>query len=212
MEKDEFLHLVNNNGYIHRVQRTDYPYQSDQELIRHYYEEHDGHWLGILLERYFHLIFGVCMKYLKNEAEAEDHTQQICLKVIKELHRHDVTYFKSWLYQVTKNHCLMHLRKNKHQVVSLEESDMPLPARPSGVAEAEQKEAQYQLLDGALASLNAAQQNCVRMFYYQRKSYQEIANELGYSIKQVKSFIQNGRRNMKLFIEKQDDGGAEGHI
>src|ERR1700754_2301558 len=87
-----------------------YDHISDQELLEKFYADHNNEWLGILLQRYTLLLLGVCMKYLKNEEEAKDSVQHIFLKVIQELHKYKVDYFKSWLYMVAKNHCLMKLR------------------------------------------------------------------------------------------------------
>ncbi|HRF25092.1 MAG TPA: sigma-70 family RNA polymerase sigma factor, partial [Chitinophagaceae bacterium] len=83
-----------------------YDHIPDQELLARFYSDHNNEWLGILLQRYTLLLLGVCMKYLKNEEEAKDSVQQIFLKVIQELHKYKVEYFKSWLYMVAKNHCL----------------------------------------------------------------------------------------------------------
>lgn len=200
------LHPYKNNTYFYLVHHKQHINFSDQELLHHYYHKKDESWLGILLERYLHLIFGVCMKYLKNETEAKDHTQQICIKVIRELPKNEVKYFKAWLYQVTKNHCLMYLRKNKPRHLPLDATAEPAAEIPSGQSEFIKKEKQYDLLESALHALIEPQQNCVRLFYYHQKSYQEIADEQGYSLKEVKSFIQNGRRNIKIFIEKSENG------
>src|SRR5699024_6671241 len=75
-----------------------------------------------------------------------------------------------------------------------------------------QKEAQYQLLEKALRSLKKEQENCIRLFYYEHKSYKEIVATTSYSLKQVKSFIQNGRRNIKVFKEKKKDEKTGRHI
>ncbi len=200
------LHPLGKNTYIYWVHSGKDTYRSDQELIGNYHQDHNAQWLGILLERYFHLIFGVCMKYLKNETEAKDHTQQVCMKVLRELPHTEVHYFKSWLYQVTKNHCLMYLRKNKHTTLPLETTVDPESEKPPNKSEMLEKERQYDLLETAIDSLNAGQRSCVRLFYYNQKTYQEIADEKGYSLKQVKSFIQNGRRNIKLFMERNENG------
>lgn len=186
------------------MHKNQYSNQSDQELLSHYRKDHDENWIGILLERYFHLIFGVCMKYLKNKTEAQDHTQQICMKVIGEIRRDKIKYFKAWLYQVTRNHCLMYLRKIKHQTIPLDAAAEPAGESFQSHSEFLEKEKQYDRLEGALKSLNKEQQSCIRMFYFHKKSYQEIAAEKGYSLKQVKSYIQNGRRNIKVFMEKEE--------
>ena len=94
---------------------------TDAELLQEFYNDHDNKWLGILLPRYTLLLLGVCMKYLKNEEEARDCVQQIFLKVINELHKYKVDYFKSWIYMIAKNHCLMKLRDQKNKIVELKQ-------------------------------------------------------------------------------------------
>lgn len=177
---------------------------SDQELLGRFYADHNNEWLGILLERYTLLLLGVSMKYLKNEEEAKDSVQQIFLKVIQELHKYKVAYFKSWLYMVAKNHCLMKLRERNGKI-TIEISDR-LAATPEVENNRQallETEHSLNLMEQALKELNPEQQQCVTLFYLQKKSYQEISNETGFSMLQVKSFIQNGKRNLKILIEKK---------
>src|SRR5215471_8879381 len=89
---------------------------TDQEILERFYSDRDNSWLGILLSRYTLLLFGVCMKYLKNEEEARDGVQQVFLKVITELHKYKVDFFKSWIYMIAKNHCLMKLRDKQGKI------------------------------------------------------------------------------------------------
>ena len=106
-----------------------YQHITDQELLEQFYADHNNEWLGILLQRYTLLLLGVSMKYLKNEEEAKDSVQQIFLKVIQELQKYKVEYFKSWLYMVAKNHCLMKLRERSGKpVTALNENFTALPA------------------------------------------------------------------------------------
>ena len=106
-----------------RVQK--YNHISDAELLENFYKDLDNKWLGILLPRYTLLLLGVCMKYLKNEEDSRDCVQQIFLKVINELHKYKVEYFKSWIYMIAKNHCLMRLRGNKNYHVELSDQVIP---------------------------------------------------------------------------------------
>lgn len=175
---------------------------TDQELLEKFQKTHNNDWLGILLERYLHLIFGVCMKYLENEEEAKDHTQQICLQVLKNISRHEVTYFKSWLYQVSKNHCLMHLRKSRHlHIQPLTEDARDMQAEPEGRYR-NGEEIQINYLQQAMKLLNKPQHTCLEMFFFQKRTYQHISEVTGYSVKQVKSHIQNGKRNLRQAIER----------
>jgi RNA polymerase sigma factor (sigma-70 family) len=174
---------------------------SDNELLDFFYQSNDNKYLGILLERYTLLLFGTCMKYLKNEANAQDAVQQVFLKAINELPKYKVTYFKSWIYMVTKNHCLMQLRK-KNQFIDFAE-DLLTHDDDNEIEKMKTKEATFTFLEVALDELNIDQKLCLELFYLQKKSYNEIASLTGSTLMQVKSNIQNGKRNLKLLIEKK---------
>jgi RNA polymerase sigma factor (sigma-70 family) len=181
-----------------------YQHLTDQQLLEHFYADHNNEWLGILLQRYTLLLLGLCMKYLKNEEQAKDSVQQIFLKVITELQKYKVEYFKSWIYMVAKNHCLMILRGRQGKIPA------ELTDRLKIAAEEEQdKQALLQndhtmnLMGAALKELNPEQQQCVTLFYLDKKSYQEISEATGYSLMQVKSYIQNGKRNLRILIDKK---------
>jgi RNA polymerase sigma-70 factor (ECF subfamily) len=181
-----------------------YKHITDQQLLESFYSSQDNEWLGILLQRYTLLLLGVCMKYLKNEEEARDAVQQIFLKVITELKKYRVEYFKSWIYMVAKNHCLMKLR-DEHGKNPVELSERYLEAKD--VAEDNsnllQKDVTFDMMAEALKELHPEQQQCVTLFYLQKKSYQEISGATGFTMMQVKSYIQNGKRNLRLLIEKK---------
>lgn len=176
---------------------------SDQELLERFRNDHDNHWLGILLERYTLLLFGVCMKYLKNEEEAKDAVQHVCLKAITELHKYDVQYVKSWLYMVARNHCFMKLRDRHGKTADPESQQIADVNDPIEKYQHLEKERKLELLGESLEQLNSEQKQCVTLFYLQKKSYQEIAVVTGYTIMQVKSHIQNGKRNLKLMLERK---------
>ena len=176
---------------------------SDSELLQRFYADHNNEWLGILLNRYTMLLLGVSMKYLKNEEEARDAVQQVFLKTINELHKYKVEYFKSWIYMIAKNHCLMILRDKGRFNAEIDERTMATPAEPGERTEHLEKEKNLTHLAGALQQLNKEQQLCITLFYLQKKSYMEIAQQTSYSILQVKSHIQNGKRNLKLIMERK---------
>ena len=186
------------------MKKDNHPALTDQELLERFYADHNNEWLGHLLQRYTLLLLGVCMKYLKNEEEAKDSVQQVFLKVIQELHKYKVEYFKSWLYMVAKNHCLMRLRE-KHGKITAEINDR-LVAQPEEETDRQTlllNDHTLELMGDALKELNPEQKQCVTLFYLQKKSYQQVSDETGYSMLQVKSYIQNGKRNLKILIEKK---------
>jgi RNA polymerase sigma-70 factor (ECF subfamily) len=174
---------------------------SDKELLDKFYETGNNRWLGMLLQRYTLLLFGVCMKYIKEEEKAKDCVQQIFLKAIAELEKYRVDYFKSWLYMVARNHCLMQLRHKEDRRTTplnenIREGEITLP-------EKKENERWYNAMEHALDELNREQRTCIALFYLQKKSYNEIMARTGFTLMQVKSHIQNGKRNLKLLIEKK---------
>jgi RNA polymerase sigma factor (sigma-70 family) len=187
----------------------------DSDLLAEYQKTGNKVIVGIIYKRYSHLVFGLCMKYLKDEEEAEDMVIHIFTRLMDDLTRHTVEYFKSWLYTYSKNHCLMHLRsaqsrlkkdlEYKENVKVLMESD------EDAHQNAKEKEQQYAALESAIEQLNEEQKICIRLFYLREKSYQEIAEETGYSLNNVKSFIQNGKRNLKIKL-MDAQGGAAGIV
>ena len=175
----------------------------DNELLRRFYEDHDNQWLGILLQRYTMLLLGVGMKYLRNEEEAKDCVQQVFLKAINELHKYKVEYFKSWIYMVAKNHCLMKLRNSRKFTSAINDKMLATPDETTEKDNYIEKDKRLSNMTEALQQLNKEQQLCVTLFYLQKKSYQEIADQTNYSLMQVKSHIQNGKRNLKRLMEEK---------
>ena len=177
---------------------------SDAELLKRFNSDGNNEWLGILLQRYTMLLLGVGMKYLKDEEAAKDAVQQVFLKAINELHKYKVEYFKSWLYMIAKNHCLMQLREKGRFSGELNERTL---AVPDGTEEKNihiEKDKALSNLAGALLQLNKEQQLCVTLFYLEKKSYQEISTQSGFTVMQVKSHIQNGKRNLKIMMERNE--------
>ncbi len=177
---------------------------TDQELLEKFYASKDNQWLGHLLHRYTLLLLGVCMKYMKNEEEATDCVQQVFLKCITELHKYKVDYFKSWVYMVAKNHCLMKIRDRQGKIATEWKDHMnEVPEEEANKQLHVEKDRQLELMEASLKELNPEQQQCVTLFYLEKKSYQEVAETTGFSMMQVKSHIQNGKRNLKLLLEKK---------
>ena len=179
-----------------------YEHISDSQLLDLYQSDHNKEWMGILLERYTLLLLGVCMKYLKDENEARDCVQQVFLKVLQEAGKYRIDYFKSWLYMVAKNYCLMRLRdKGLKGVKELSEKHGAI--EENNKQELLQNEKAYDLLEEALKELGEEQRQCVILFYLKKNSYTQISEKTGYSMMQVKSYIQNGKRNLKILLEQK---------
>jgi RNA polymerase sigma factor (sigma-70 family) len=188
------------------LNNSKYQHISDTELLNRFNADHDNEWLGVLLERYTMLLLGVSMKYLKNEEEAKDAVQQVFLKAINELHKYKVAYFKSWIYMIAKNHCLMKLRDKGRFSAEINERTLTTPAEPEDNSVYIEKDRTLDKLAGALLELNKEQQQCVTLFYLEKKSYLEISQQSSFSIMQVKSHIQNGKRNLKMIMERMSGG------
>lgn len=174
---------------------------TDEELLTAIYRTKDNRLLGILLQRYTLLLLGVCMKYLKNETEAKDCVQQVFMKAVTYLPNHTVTNFKSWIYTVAKNQCFMVLRSRKTMP---ETTLMPDFLEDELVyTNDKEKEVLLQTMETAIEQLPFGQKECIKMFFLQKMSYNDIVNQSDFSLLQVKSYIQNGKRNLKTLIDKR---------
>jgi RNA polymerase sigma-70 factor (ECF subfamily) len=180
---------------------------TDAELLALFKKTTQNQYLGELLERYSLLVFGVCIKYLKDQTSAQDATQQVFEKVIKEVVKYEIPYFKSWLYSVAKNQCLMELRNSstKIQYTAQEIDEMKLTAEDdSGLKLREYLlQDKLEILHESLVNLNKDQSICIDLFYLQKLSYREIENKTGLTFQQIKSNIQNGKRNLRLMLESK---------
>ena len=176
---------------------------SDNELLGNYYQSKDQQWIGILLERYTLLLLGVCMKYLKNEEEAKDAVQQVFLKVLTEVAKYKIDFFKSWLYMVAKNHCLMKLRAQQGKYTQELKEEAAIEQHETDRNDLLANENTLLLLEQSVDELNLEQKQCVNLFYLEKKSYQQITEATGFNLMQVKSHIQNGKRNLRMLLEKK---------
>lgn len=183
------------------MKANNYTNFTDEDLLLQYETTRNNALLGVLLQRYTLLLLGVCLKYLKNEHQAKDAVQQIFLKALNEIPKYKINYFKSWIYMVAKNHCLMQLR-NKNLVTEINDN-IELQSEQFDIDIYQKKEEDFQHLQWAINQLNTEQKQCVQLFYLQKMSYNQIVETTQYSLLQVKSYIQNGKRNLKLLIEKK---------
>jgi len=190
-------------SYFQMVNKDSYINTSDQELLQRYYSEKNNEWLGVLLQRYTLLLLGVCMKYLKNEEEAKDSVQQIFIKIITELPKYKVEYFKSWIYTIARNHCLMKLRDRHGPAAALDDNMLASWDEDIGKNRHIEKDHLLEMMEACLDELGNDQKVCVNLFYLEKRSYQDIADTTSFTLMQVKSHIQNGKRNLKLLMEKK---------
>ena len=171
--------------------------------LKEYYETGNLEVLGKLYEPYMFLIFGVCLKYLKDTTKSEDAVMQIFESLIKKLRIHRVENFKPWLYTLARNYCLMELRSNDKRVeVSFDDAFMENDALLHLDNSDSTREEKLQEMERCIDQLNAEQRLCVKLFYLEEKCYKDIVDITGYSMKQVKSYIQNGKRNLKICMDK----------
>jgi len=173
---------------------------TDAELLTAFRRDKDLNDLSKLYDRYIDLIYGLCLKYLKNEADAKDAVLNIYEELISKVQKHEITYFRSWLYQVATNHCLMILRKNKHRTVEFNPDFMQSPT-DWHQGEAVLKEQQLSIMEKCIQQLVTKQKESIELFYLKGKCYLEIAKITNTEVGMIKSHIQNGRRNLKICME-----------
>jgi RNA polymerase sigma-70 factor (ECF subfamily) len=188
-------------AFLKNIQGNELP---DQELVKLFKTSGDMEVLAVLYQRYMDLIYGVCVKYLKNTETAKDAVMQIFEELVEKLQRHEVDNFKSWLYTLAKNYCLMQLRTPKNLKTIEFKTDIMHSEEEVHLNGVMLKEENLQKMERCLQTLSAEQKVSVELFYLQNKCYKEIADETGLEWNKVRSYIQNGRRNLKICMEKSE--------
>jgi len=180
---------------------SDYRKLSDEELVYRYAHRQEQVAINYLFERYGHLVFGVCCKYLRHTEAAKDAMQQIFIKLLDDLPKYNIERFKPWLFQVTKNYCLMQLRQSMPVVNNSFDTGSDDMEFEENLHHKVEEEAMLNRLEQAVDALNEEQKACISLFYLQKLTYAEVAAQTGFTIIQVKSHIQNGKRNLKIKLE-----------
>lgn len=176
---------------------------SDAELLSFYRESRKSDYLVVLYSRYTALVYGVALKYLKNIPDAEDVVMQIWEDLFEKVLNHDIQVFKSWLYACVRNYCLMELRRRSGNLcVELDEKFMEF-CDDFNLNDIEEKEEHEKALQNCIQELPEKQRICVRYFFIEELSYKDIEGISGYTLKMIKSFIQNGKRNLRICLEQK---------
>lgn len=174
---------------------------ADIALLKKYRQTGDLSVMAQLYQPYMPLVYGVCLKYLKDEDACKDAVMQLFEELIDKVKKHEVKQFRGWLYVLTRNYCLMQLRSAKKidlvPVDEVMENSFVLHPDDNGAGEENIK-----ALERCMEKLPVAQKQSINLFYYDEKCYKEIAEQTGYTLNEVKSYIQNGKRNLKICLEK----------
>ena len=178
----------------------------DQELIELYRKTNDTVYIGELFDRYVHLVYGIAYKYFEREDDRREAVMQVFDRLYEALKEHEITNFKAWLYSVAKNHCLMILRKDNTvtfndqiQLKNFQQDFMDFEGEMT--LNHINDEILDKKLPEAIKKLSDEQRICIELFYLHEKSYQEVVETTNFSLNQVKSYIQNGKRNLKIMLE-----------
>ena len=176
---------------------------ADEALLNSYHKNRDLAVLGKLYEKYMPLVYGVGLKYLKDEEAAQDAVMAIFEELAQKVHQHEIKQFRSWLYVLSRNYCLMQLRAGKKmETVALDEF---MEFTPVLHPDTENREEAMQALERCMDKLTSAQKESVKLFYLDEKCYKEVADITGFTMNEVKSYIQNGKRNLKICLEKNSE-------
>ena len=190
------------------LRRRSIAHASDEELVRLLREGHQAA-LGDLWDRYAQLLYGVGLKYLKDVEQSKDEVVELFAGLKHLVTKHEVKVFRPWVHTVMRNRCLQVLRKSRPTASIPEELLQALETQDHDAANLH--EASLQHLEKAIGQLNAEQQTCIRLFHLEQWSYQQVANHTGYSIEQVRSNLQNGRRNLRLILQRAGQPGTTDH-
>ena len=197
--------LSSRENFNHLLKRKDISNLPDEELLEHYKISGESSYFGVLYNRYTPLIYGLCLKYLQNADKAQDAVMQIFEDTLPKVCQYEIRVFRTWIYSVAKNHCLQILRKDQKEItvdfsIFVMESDDILHL----LDEKSNDEQRMQVLSRCIEKLSEPQRLCIVNFFLEEKSYADVSEKTGYSVKHVKSNIQNGKRNLKICMEKQE--------
>jgi RNA polymerase sigma-70 factor (ECF subfamily) len=189
------------------MQISEHINRSDEELALIYFNTGDVNCVGALFERHMKTVFGVCLFYFRDRDIAQDGVMQIFEKLLFELRKTQTRSFRAWLSFVVRNHCLSEIRKNKGKYF-VRESYLEFEMQEALLEEEERiesvsEEDMLHHLKEELPALKEKQRLCIELFYIREFSYQEVSDKTGFSLPEVKSYIQNGKRNLKLRIEQR---------
>lgn len=180
---------------------------TDSDLLCNYRMDGNAAWMAEIYRRYSHLAFGVCLKYLKNREEAKDALTSIFEKLLHDLRKHEVQNFQGWLYAVCKHHCLNSIRHTgKYSEIAVDDFTIGINHLESEESElflAEEKESLLSRMERAVLELSESQRRCIELFYIEKMSYKQITEATGMSLNEVKSHLQNGKRNLSLSLKEQ---------
>jgi RNA polymerase sigma factor (sigma-70 family) len=177
----------------------------DSDLLLAYKNSGDVAMLGTLYTRYTPLVFGVCLKYLKDREESKDAVMQLFEKLVTTLKEHEVTHFKSWLYATARNFCLMKLRAAKGKTLEELSPFVMESATDPHLDDNDVVENNLSQLEQCMETLIVEQKKCVQLFYLQQKCYKEVSDITGFDMNKVKSYLQNGKRNLKICLERNGE-------
>ena len=188
------------------LQRKDH--RGDGELLRSYRLTGNLEILGALYSRYIDLVYGVCLRYFKNREMSQDTVMEVFEKLIKELEKHHVNNFRSWLYVLTRNYCLMKLRSSQKDIsitVNIEDNEYLFMENNRELHPIDRGDSKEEALENCIEQLKADQRECIRLFYYENKCYREIAEKMNINEKKVKSHLQNAKRNLKICMDSDNE-------
>lgn len=179
---------------------------ADRELIAAYKQTDDARLVSILYQRYMELVFGVCLKYLKDTEKSKDAVMDIYEELNRKLKLHEVENFKGWLHVLARNHCLMQLRSPRNLKTTEFNTEIMQSDQITHLEnEALEKEENFRKLEDCMEQLTSEQQQSIKLFFIEKKCYNEIAEITGYEWNKVRSYIQNGKRNLKICMEEQSN-------
>lgn len=183
-------------------------YSSDEELLKHYKQSGNKELFADLFKKHVSVVYGTCLFYLQNKEEAQDATMQLFERLMLDINNREIDNFKGWLSFVVRNHCISLIRKNKSYQKNIksygdfeyEDTTYETEEKIQNVSD----DVMIEHMKLSLPHLKEGQRICIELFYLQNKSYQDIANETKYTLNEIKSYIQNGKRNLKLLLEDKN--------
>lgn len=181
--------------------------RSETELVTELLARRDGRIFEELYRRSRRKIFGVCFNLLGEAAAAEDACHDAYIRAWEKLDSLRGSDFTAWVRRIAANRCYDELRRRRPDEL---DENHPEPATDHRIDRSVIARQELDRAIDVIASLEEHQRRVFLLRHIDHHSYEEISEATGFDAKQVKSYLQNARRNFHLAWQRASGGSSHG--
>jgi RNA polymerase sigma-70 factor (ECF subfamily) len=155
----------------------------------------------IIVDQYRDAVFGLALRMVNNREEAEELAQDAFIKVFNAINNYrGESKFSTWLYRITYNTCISFLRKNKPDLVEIQ--DQHGASNFNSGYDNLMKEDNNMAINIILSQLKPDDRAIIQLFYLEENSIKEISEITGFSNTNVKVKLHRSKQKMRKILEE----------